>query len=151
VAFAKVRSLINDIPLVDGDLNITQIAKIMAETETTEKGEIGAVLVVRKGCLGDQATAITNCPSSDVLGILTARDLLTKVLAKGLNPRRVRGSEVMNSPVITISADESVENAAEIMRTKRVGRLVVLHGGKVIGLVKAKDLVTGGYQDLPRK
>lgn len=49
--------------------------------------------------------------------------------------------EVMSSPVITVEADASVEEAATLMIEKQVSRLPVVDKGRMVGIVSKRDLV----------
>jgi signal-transduction protein with cAMP-binding, CBS, and nucleotidyltransferase domain len=76
-----------------------------------------------------------------IVGILTDRDIIKKVIAQGLNPKNVRAGEVMNSPLISISENVSVQEAAEKMRDNKIRRLVVKNKGKVVGIISESDIV----------
>lgn len=74
-------------------------------------------------------------------GIITDRDIIGRVVSKELDPRKVRVSEVMSSPLITISAEATIEEAAEKMRTNQIRRLVVEEHHKKIGIIADSDIV----------
>lgn len=77
------------------------------------------------------------------LGIVTEEDINCKVVAKDLKPGAILAHEIMSTPLITISADESVKDAAHMMIRHRVRRLpVVDEGNKVIGIVTVRDILT---------
>ena len=73
-------------------------------------------------------------------GIVTERDLLSKVLAKGKDPEKVSVREVMSTPLITIGPTATIKEAAQTMISKK-GRLAVFKEGKLIGIITAADLV----------
>ncbi len=75
------------------------------------------------------------------VGILTDRDIIKKVIALGLNPKNVRGGEVMSSPLISISENVSVQEAADKMRDNKIRRLVVKRKGNVVGIISESDIV----------
>ena len=75
------------------------------------------------------------------VGILTDRDIIKKVIAQGLNPKNVRGGEVMSSPLISISDNVSVQEAADKMRDNKIRRLVVKNQGNVVGIISESDIV----------
>jgi CBS-domain-containing membrane protein len=58
-----------------------------------------------------------------------------------LNPKNVRAGEVMSSPLISISEQVSVQEAAEKMRDNKIRRLVVKNKGKVVGMISESDIV----------
>ena len=72
-------------------------------------------------------------------GIVTERDLLSQVIALDREPARVRVTDTMSYPLITIDPSATIKEAARTMIRKR-GRLVV-DGGKPLGIVTASDLV----------
>lgn len=80
-----------------------------------------------------------------VIGIVTERDLVTKVLTKGLD-LNLPVKEIMSSPVITISPNESVEKAAEIMTENKIKKLPVVENDKLLGIITLTDIVASGVK-----
>ena len=74
------------------------------------------------------------------VGIITERDLLTNVLAKGKDPKNVRVKDEMSYPLITLSSAATIKEAAQAM-IKYKGRLAVYDGGNLVGIITASDLV----------
>lgn len=74
------------------------------------------------------------------VGIVTERDLLSRVMAKGANLNEVTVETVMSYPLITICQTISVKEAAQIM-IKKKGRLAVFECGRLVGIVTASDLI----------
>lgn len=87
---------------------------------------------------------------TELVGILTDRDLVRRALAPGLSPEaRIDG--VMSSPVVTIEADLDLHEAYERFRTHALRRLAVVQGGRFVGTVTIDDLlvdVVGHLADL---
>ena len=77
----------------------------------------------------------------EFVGIVTDRDIIDKVVAQDLNPRGVRLAEVMKSPLISISDDASVQEAAEKMRNNKIRRLVVKNKEQVVGIISESDII----------
>jgi signal-transduction protein with cAMP-binding, CBS, and nucleotidyltransferase domain len=75
------------------------------------------------------------------LGIITERDLVTRVLAKNKLPSKLKAEEVMTAPLITISPDETLTNTARQMSRLNVRRLGVLYKGDIVGIVSSKDVL----------
>jgi CBS domain-containing protein len=73
-------------------------------------------------------------------GIVTERDLLSKVLAKELSPEKVKVGDVMSRPLVSISPLATIREAARTMIREK-GRLVVFDDGGLVGIVTASDLV----------
>jgi signal-transduction protein with cAMP-binding, CBS, and nucleotidyltransferase domain len=77
------------------------------------------------------------------IGIVTEEDINCKVVAKDLKPSKVHVNEIMSTPLITVSADKTVGDAAHMMVKHKVRRLpVVDEHNKVIGIVTVRDLLT---------
>lgn len=77
----------------------------------------------------------------NVVGMLTDRDMTVRILAEGLDGRRLTVEEVMTPDLLTCSQDDTVEDAAELMADRQIRRLVVLgQDGKAVGIVSLGDL-----------
>jgi CBS domain-containing protein len=74
-------------------------------------------------------------------GVVTDRDLALKVVAAGRDPERVRLSELLEgSEVVTIGADDSVEEAIRTMKDHAVRRLPVIDGTALVGMLSQADI-----------
>jgi CBS domain-containing protein len=74
-------------------------------------------------------------------GIVTERDILNKIVATGRDPKQVNISEIMTKNVITISPDQDIEVACELMAKHRIKRLPVVLGDEVLGIITSTDVV----------
>ena len=122
----RPRMLVKDVmtsPVItineDGIVN--ELAKLM------DKNDVGCIIVTDK----------TGKP----VGIITERDLITRVLAKNLLANRVKAKKVMTSPLLTIDPDEPLAEAARKMSRLNVRRLGVIYKGNLVGLVSSKDIL----------
>ena len=75
-----------------------------------------------------------------VAGIFTERDVLTRVVAAGLDPGSTPVADVMTSSLITITPECTVEQAMCIVTEKRCRHLPVVDQGKLLGLISIGDL-----------
>jgi CBS domain-containing protein len=75
------------------------------------------------------------------VGIITERDLITRVLAKNLLASKIKAKKVMTSPLLTIDPDEPLIEAARKMSRLNVRRLGVIYKGGLVGLVSSKDIL----------
>lgn len=74
-------------------------------------------------------------------GVVTDRDLAVQVVAKGLNPDDVQLADLLDgSEVVTIGADDSVEEAIRTMKDHAVRRLPVIDGTDLVGMVSQADI-----------
>ena len=79
--------------------------------------------------------------NEEIVGILTDRDILDKVVAKGRNPKEVKVKEIMTKNPVRIEYDYDIQDAIELMMDKGVRRILVTKLGKPIGFVTAADLL----------
>ncbi len=77
----------------------------------------------------------------EVVGIITDRDILDKVVAKGRDPKTVKVREVMTRNPVTIEDDYDISDAIDKMMEKGIRRLLVTRLGRPIGFVTAADLL----------
>jgi CBS domain-containing protein len=74
-------------------------------------------------------------------GIVTERDLVSKVLSEGIDPKNVLVRDIMSTPLITISPDSPLTTAAELMAEYRIRRLVVVSKeGALVGIITTGDI-----------
>ncbi len=77
-----------------------------------------------------------------MIGIATERDVL-RVVAQGHDPKKVNLRDVMTQDVLTIRADTTLKEAAEIMFDKWFRHLpVASEDGEVVGVISLRDLLT---------
>ncbi len=79
----------------------------------------------------------------EIKGIITERDVLKRVVALRRDPRTPCKS-VMTNRIVTIDADEKIEDAIEIMTKKNIKKLPVTSGGELVGIVTATDIMKSG-------
>jgi CBS domain-containing protein len=113
----------------------------------------GAECVGEKETIADAASKLAQldvgampiCGEDDRLkGMLTDRDIVVKVIAKGKDPKQTTAGELATQDeVVTIGADDSVDEALRTMTDKKVRRLPVIDGHKLIGVVSQADLAKG--------
>ncbi len=78
---------------------------------------------------------------SHPLGIVTEWDILSKVVAEGLDIRKVTLGEVMSTDLISVDADAGISVVSQIMTEKKVRRLLVKKGDEVVGFITSKTML----------
>jgi CBS domain-containing protein len=75
------------------------------------------------------------------VGVITDRDVTTRAVARGDDPRHTPVRRVMTAQIETMKEDESVEEAAKRMREKQIRRLLVEDiNRRIVGVVTLGDL-----------
>lgn len=78
--------------------------------------------------------------SGRVVGIITERDILKKVVAAKKNPSEVIVADVMSGLIITIDVNEDIIEASRKMDENRIRRLIVTENGKIVGKITANSI-----------
>ena len=74
------------------------------------------------------------------LGILTERDFVKRIVSKEKSFSTPL-ADVMSIPLITSKPDDTVWDAAEIMKKNKIHKVPVEDNGKLVGIITASDLV----------
>jgi len=118
---AKVRDVVRS-PLytVDVTAKVVEAAKLMAEKR------ISGVVVTENG---------------KPVGIVTERDIVSRVVAKNLDPSKTPVKNVMSSPLITVDINTNLIEAVDLMNRKKVRRIVVTENNEVVGIFTVRDVL----------
>jgi CBS domain-containing protein len=74
------------------------------------------------------------------VGIVTERDLLSKVLTLGLFLKDEKVEDVMSYPLVSVSSSAMIKEVAQVM-IDRKGRLAIFDAGTLVGVITASDLI----------
>jgi CBS domain-containing protein len=75
------------------------------------------------------------------VGIITERDIIFRVVAQNRGPFKVTLSDIMSTPIITIDADKSIEEALAILNKHKINPLPVVHDSSIIGIVTTGTVI----------
>lgn len=100
-----------------------------------------AARLMRQHHTGDLIVVDESDGSREPVGVVTDRDIVIEVIAKGRDPEHTRVREAMGSPVVVASVSEDVATAMDRMRVHGVRRLpIVDDNGAVFGIITLDDL-----------
>jgi CBS domain-containing protein len=88
-----------------------------------------------------QISALPVVEGELLAGIVTERDLVHRVLARGVDPATTPVAEVMSTTLVTARPEESYEQALGRMKRNHVRHLLVVAAGRLRGLVSMRDLL----------
>ncbi len=108
-------------------VTIDQHATVLDAARAMNLHRIGSVVVIRPGGKG-------------IAGILTERDVLTRVVAQCKDPMRTLVSDAMTHPVQTCTPATHVEELRYTMREQRIRHVPVLHEETLVGMVSIGDI-----------
>lgn len=101
---------------------------VMEAAQIMTKGGIGCIIVTEKG---------------NPVGLLTERDVISKVASHDLNPSKVFVEKIMSRPIITIDPDEIIDEAALMMSIYGIRRLAVVgKDGMLSGIITTTDIAS---------
>ena len=104
---------------IDAESSVTAAAQKMAEHQ------IGMLPVVRDG---------------GVIGVVTDRDLVLRVLGPGLDAASTRISEVASDWVVAVAPEMPLDQVELLIEERRVRRIPVVSAGKLVGILSQSDV-----------
>jgi len=78
--------------------------------------------------------------STDTWGFMSRKDVLEKVVARGLDSDTVYVHEIMTKPVITVPPNCSLRDCAALMVRADIRRVLVFDGQDIVGIVSSSDI-----------
>lgn len=106
-------------------VTLTPSATLKQAAEIMSQQKIGSIVIIDE-----------NKP----LGIITERDFATKIMLKPYSEDSTV-SEVMSSPVIHVSSDQSAADVIDIMASREIRKVPVIDDGKVVGIVTGTEFL----------
>ena len=109
-----------DVKTIEPDETVQSASAKMA------KHSIGSLVVVKNGSLR---------------GIVTERDIMTKLVARSLDASKTTVSKIMTRQVVMITPEKDIEDAAEVMVERIIKKLPVIKGDRLVGIITSMDIV----------
>ena len=117
----KIQEIMTPNPACCGpETNLGEVARLMVDHDC------GEIPVVRDG---------------RPIGVITDRDIAARAVAAGRNPLEMKASDLMSTPVITVSPSTDVDDCCETMEEHQIRRVpVVDERGSCCGMVSQADI-----------
>lgn len=116
------------VPDVIGDQTLQKVSpqeNVRAAAKMMREKRIAALLVME---------------GEKLVGIITERDMTTRVIAAGVNPDTAVARDIMTANPDTLSPDDTASDAISMMRERNYRHLPVVSGERVVGMVSVRDL-----------
>jgi CBS domain-containing protein len=146
-ASMKARDVMtSDVVSVQADTPVREIARLLLENHVSGAPVLdhagAAIGMVTEGDLIGREEPDRQARRDWWLGLLAEGEPLGAEFLSTLGPVRQRtASEVMSSPVLSVSEDTDAAEIARLLRTYRIKRAPVMRNGKVVGIVSREDLL----------
>jgi CBS domain-containing protein len=112
-----------DVRACEPNATVADAAKVMAQED------VGPVPIVEDGRL---------------IGIVTDRDIVVRVVAEGRDPNATRVSEIASTELVTVSPDDDLDEALKLLAERQIRRLPVVEGDRLVGIVAQADIARLG-------
>jgi signal-transduction protein with cAMP-binding, CBS, and nucleotidyltransferase domain len=81
-------------------------------------------------------------PGGEPEGIVTEWDYLAKIVAEERDPKTVRLGDIMSSDLVSVDANQGLDQVAQVMSQKGIRRVLVVKDHKVLGVITAKIMLS---------
>ena len=108
-------------------------ASVLEAIEKVVLKQIGALVIMENGK-----------PS----GVVTLRDIVLRCLAKGLDPRDVKVSEIASKPLITVKEYTPIDEVPRLLEKHKITRVFVEENGSIVGYVSLLELLPVYLRDI---
>jgi CBS domain-containing protein len=106
-------------------VTIDEKASVKEAADIMNQADISCIIATKKG---------------KAAGIITERDILKRIVAEGKNAEKTKVKHVMSTPLITITSDTDLEEAARLMFEKKIKKLAVIDHNRLVGVVSLTDI-----------
>jgi CBS domain-containing protein len=118
---------------------MTQIRDLMTENPSScERGT--PVADAAKVMARENVGSVPVVEGGKLVGVVTDRDLVVRLLAEGRDPQSTTVGEVASSEPVTLSPDDGLDQALQLLARHQVRRLPVVEGERLVGIVAQADI-----------
>jgi CBS domain-containing protein len=123
IRFTKAADMMTkDVVYIDGGKSVAEAIRLMREKK------VSSLVVNRR-------------EHEDAWGIVTRKDVVTKVVDPGKDPADVKVFEIMTKPIVTVSPGLALKYCARLMNHTGVRRAVVFDGKEIVGILSNTDIL----------
>ena len=122
----KIKEIMKDVRTIAPEDTVKEAADLM------NRHSIGSLVVVDS--------------KKKLVGIVTERDILQKVTAQNKLAGKVLVEDIMSNKLITIDANELLDDAVYLMIKNKIKKLPVIENNELVGIVTATDIVANSSE-----
>lgn len=123
------------------DIMFDRLTKISSEASVLE----AAQLLKKKGF-----GALLVIEDTEVIGIVTSKDFVWKLVAKGGDAAKVKIKEIMSKPLVMIESEASIQSAADLLTKYGIKRLVVRENDDIVGIIST-SVIGKNFKKIAKK
>jgi CBS domain-containing protein len=114
----------------------------LIKNQDTYPAEMGhTVLETVRAMVERNIGAVPVLQNGKLVVIFSERDLMSRVVAEGRDPRSTCMAEVMTDDPLTVTVNEDLEHCMTLMRRHNFRHLPVCHDGQLVGIVSLRDIL----------
>ncbi|MBS3132956.1 CBS domain-containing protein [Candidatus Woesearchaeota archaeon] len=114
------------------DFMTRDVLKVTLETTAKNCAEVMAAEHVSSALVTE---------NNALLGIVTEKDLSRKIVAKGLDPNKIRVKDIMATDVVTVGPEVSLYDAMLKLNKKKIKHLPVVNDGVIVGIITTMEIL----------
>lgn len=114
---------------------ISSEASVLEAAQLLKKKGFGALLVIE---------------DTEVIGIVTSKDFVWKLVAKGGDAAKVKIKEIMSKPLVMIESEASIQSAADLLTKYGIKRLVVRENDDIVGIIST-SVIGKNFKKIAKK
>jgi CBS domain-containing protein len=123
-------------PTTGSQRSVKDVMTPNPRTVTPETGVVEAAKLMTNEDVGPLPVV----DGGELVGIVTDRDLVIRVIAEGRDPGSTLVGDVCSSKPVTVSPDDDVSHALTLLAQHQVRRLPVAEGDQIVGIVAQADI-----------
>jgi len=116
--------MVQKVVTVSKDATVKEAVKLM------NQHEIGCIVAVHAG---------------EIVGIITERDMLKKVLEKSIDPSKIKVHEIMSKKLVLGTPTMDVAEAARLMLKSNIKKLPIVVDSRLVGIVTLTDIARAAH------
>ena len=118
---------------------MAQIRDVMTSNPTTVERST-SILEAAKVMAGEDVGPLPVTDGGRLVGIVTDRDVVVRVLAEERDPQSTTVGDICSSDLVTVTPEDELDQALRKMASAQVRRLPVVEGDRIIGIVAQADV-----------